>query len=843
MIKRKSAGRSTSGQSPQLGFEPLEARHMLTVTIASYPTIEFETETTPISPPPGDVLGKSQIIDMNHDNVSDFVVALQNQAAMAVALYTDSGFEFQSDRLILPAVAGDFVMNDINHDGLADLVMSGGGQTYVMTSESLWPWRVQPVQVLDWYYSMQLVDVNQDGQLDLLGLNQELFVLFGRPDGTFDSATEYSVGAPIEHFQLTDMDQDNDPDLVVQTPTSVVVLRNEQGFFESQLQELERHYNIALADFTGDGIVDLAAYGTDDSLWIYAGDGTGEFEDEGTPNLLWGKPGTMIPCHLNDDGVMDLVYVFEWVSHHPLGGSDGWAVLLSNGRGGFHPSTRVEISPAYDLQVVDVNQDQLLDVIVRLRSQVHYYVYLRKNSDTSDVVYLGPGGDVTTSTIGYINDDQVPDIVFTRDDSVVVVYGDTNGFGPDRFDIIPVKAESFVIGRFADSNDVTLIVTTRTVFGSTDFLRYRTDQEGKFARFDSSQLVGTWTLEKAIDLDGDGIDELVATEDLQRVLLDVDETGIRRNRAIGFRDFSILRELDLTTPDFDADGLADAAQLNMTYVRREDGSLGELAEISGTPIAYPDLNSDGRSDVIALYRYQRDRYFYNVYLSSGDNVVPVGEFEILGWRSEKFNVLQTDFDQDGIEEAYLIGSANQLISLRWQDGQIRLSTLHLPHEINPLAHARDINLDGNLDLVGTSQLGGVFVLYGQARTNSGDVNQDGSINIEDIDLICAAVYDSPSNPDELDRMDLNRDQQITATDVDILLSDILNTVAGDVNLDGKFDSADLVQIFQASEYEDNVTGNSKWSEGDWNCDGDFSTADLVYVFQKGTYSRAALGNG
>ena len=58
---------------------------------------------------------------------------------------------------------------------------------------------------------------------------------------------------------------------------------------------------------------------------------------------------------------------------------------------------------------------------------------------------------------------------------------------------------------------------------------------------------------------------------------------------------------------------------------------------------------------------------------------------------------------------------------------------------------------------------------------------------------------------------------------------------GDSNLDGYFDSADLVQIFQRGEYEDDVPNNSIWEDGDWNGDGDFTTSDLTKAFQVGTY--------
>ena len=72
-----------------------------------------------------------------------------------------------------------------------------------------------------------------------------------------------------------------------------------------------------------------------------------------------------------------------------------------------------------------------------------------------------------------------------------------------------------------------------------------------------------------------------------------------------------------------------------------------------------------------------------------------------------------------------------------------------------------------------------------------------------------------------------------------LIVDILNTTFGDSNLDGIFNSTDLVQVFRAGENEDGIDGNSTWAEGDWNCDGDFGTADLVIAFQRGGYSPLA----
>jgi hypothetical protein len=60
-------------------------------------------------------------------------------------------------------------------------------------------------------------------------------------------------------------------------------------------------------------------------------------------------------------------------------------------------------------------------------------------------------------------------------------------------------------------------------------------------------------------------------------------------------------------------------------------------------------------------------------------------------------------------------------------------------------------------------------------------------------------------------------------------------VPGDSNLDGVFDSADLIEVLKRGEYEDNVPLNSDWLDGDWDGNGDFESGDFVYAIQAGHY--------
>jgi hypothetical protein len=69
-----------------------------------------------------------------------------------------------------------------------------------------------------------------------------------------------------------------------------------------------------------------------------------------------------------------------------------------------------------------------------------------------------------------------------------------------------------------------------------------------------------------------------------------------------------------------------------------------------------------------------------------------------------------------------------------------------------------------------------------------------------------------------------------------MIFEVLGTTYGDSNLDGVFNSTDLVRIFQAGEYEDQIEDNSHWATGDWNCDREFDSSDLIRAFQAGGYA-------
>ena len=131
----------------------------------------------------------------------------------------------------------------------------------------------------------------------------------------------------------------------------------------------------------------------------------------------------------------------------------------------------------------------------------------------------------------------------------------------------------------------------------------------------------------------------------------------------------------------------------------------------------------------------------------------------------------------------------------------------------------------------------ILYLPGLSETVRGDFTLDGIVDERDITSLCHAIRFGSDDS----FFDLDGSPVATQADLDILIRDLLGSEYGDANLDGIFNSTDLVQVFAAGEFEDNRTGQSTWSTGDWDCDGEFSTSDLVVAFAAGGFSNAAVG--
>ena len=124
-----------------------------------------------------------------------------------------------------------------------------------------------------------------------------------------------------------------------------------------------------------------------------------------------------------------------------------------------------------------------------------------------------------------------------------------------------------------------------------------------------------------------------------------------------------------------------------------------------------------------------------------------------------------------------------------------------------------------------------YLIEYPATSLAGDFTRDNVLDAADVDLLATQTATGYYNA----AFDLTGDGELDFSDRMAWVEQARDTTFGDANLDGKFDSDDLVQVFISGEYEDGVPLNSTWVEGDWSGDFEFDTHDILIAFQSGDY--------
>jgi hypothetical protein len=222
-------------------------------------------------------------------------------------------------------------------------------------------------------------DFNGDGIQDLAVVNQgaptigwsgTVSICLGNGDSTFGAAGNYDAGLTPVDVAVGDFNGDGIPDLAVANSGNTlgqgmgvsILLGNGNGTFQAANFVAAGYSPVAVAvgDFNGDGILDLAVvnFGSVDTfsstVGILLGHGDGSFH--AAPDYAIGAFGYSLAIgDVNRDGILDLV----------VAASDSVAILLGNGDGTFRATVSYTTGElAYCVVVGDFNGDGILDLAV-----------------------------------------------------------------------------------------------------------------------------------------------------------------------------------------------------------------------------------------------------------------------------------------------------------------------------------------------------------------------------------------------------------------------------------------------------------------------------------------------
>ncbi len=392
------------------------------------------------------------VADFNGDGLLDFAVANSIDGTIAVLLNIGGG-QYGAPTIYDSDVASglsfesypiELAVGDFNGDGRPDIavVNKNLGTLSVRLNQGggAFPTEVDYITGSGGNstpFDVEVGDFNRDGKPDLAVANEadgtaQVFLNDG--DGGFTGQTPSPVGSGPRALAVGDFNRDGWPDVAASNfgnpgaGDTVSVLLNQteapglESFTMATYNEGVAPYSVAVADFDGDGQLDIAVVNDgDDDVGLLVNQGGGSFAPQAT-FAVGSYPRQVAAGDFNGDGRPDLVVTNS--------AADTISVLFNQGDGGFAAQVTYPVGN-YPSPVLlgDFNGDGKLDVAVANTMGATLSVLLN----------LGDGGFAP----------QVPYAV--GNNPVSLVEGDFSGNG--RLDLAVANNDDNTVGVLVGNGD------------------------------------------------------------------------------------------------------------------------------------------------------------------------------------------------------------------------------------------------------------------------------------------------------------------------------------------------------------------------------------------------------
>ena len=515
---------------------------------------------------------------------------------------------------------------DLDGDGSAELVVGSAGATFEVRRGDGDGWALREAwDAQAWFGRITPMDADGDGRDELLidGETSTGLLLVDGADGTVIGAEIVVPGFSQSRALVpADVDGDGDTDIVVAGKTDGAavqsLLQQDDGTFiaagEPLMLEGTSAETPVSADFTGDGVVDLAVV-VKDRLWLLGGDGDGGFMALGMYEEVVDEVTAAVVADVGGGSTPDLVILTAGSTLITVVDPGIGGPMISNGLTGLW-SGMVVVPAADGLDAVvcgDSGMQRIFDVEVPWFAEPEVLT-----ADPCERVIARDGdldGDVDVFAYGvtYTFDfdaleEEEPGI---GDVAVVMLRNDgAGGLALASRQAVPYASEGAVFAEldgvpapdFVTTDD---LLTTALYGRMTPVLLAAADVE-----------VGGEEIGRFADLNGDGVKDRVQAGPGIAVALANGDGGFlpwQHASLAGLTDPDVDGVIDLATGDLDGDGKDEAVLLSwianplplraVTVVRlAEDGSLhGEtVARLASfaAQVLVADLDGDARDEVL-----------------------------------------------------------------------------------------------------------------------------------------------------------------------------------------------------------------------------------------------------
>lgn len=441
------------------------------------------------------VVGSVFAEDINEDGDIDILLTASGSESNHMGWYENQGngsfgdFQIIEDRFDSPF---HVYASDFDGDELPDLVLANWGEENEIGAGLVWYRNLgsgafemgDTLMYRDRHDFVEVADLDMDGDMDIVTTHSldEMSWLENDGNGNFGEPIELEIWAAyLRYVDAADLNNDGYPDLLygisnAGSQKEAVLWRESTGGGEFKQPELitigaSRLGTPVVADIDNDGLKDVVAGsdGTDALVWF-----KNHGESFSHPKLIARRhnyaPNTVAVADINNDGWLD---VLSGSIQDGAQSASDFCFYMNDGDGSFTASTPFStwFNPQREMELVDVDHDGDLDMLWVQPGFV--------GQSTGAIGWQRNDGDSWSESIFLLSNIAEPLDALTTDFD-----------GDGQLEIIISKNDAPLIGRIEHVSE---------------------GNYGPISGFPSNFTTGLYA--QAGDINGDGLDDLIATND------------------------------------------------------------------------------------------------------------------------------------------------------------------------------------------------------------------------------------------------------------------------------------------------------------------------------------------